>query len=137
MISDIDKNHIEAFLFRVGSEIVNDAKDIAPFATGNLQADIQVWKDNISNLEIEIGNSSTTGTGKENPGNYALYVHEGTGIYARNQSKTNGRLKKGGIKPQPYLENAVNNYDSKPALDDLGDKICEDVFENIKKGFNK
>ena len=137
MISDIDKKHIEAFLFRVGNEIAIDAKDLAPYATGNLERDIQVRDDNISKLEIEVGNSSITGTGKENPGNYALYVHEGTGIYARNRSKTNGRLKKGGIKPQPYLENAVDNYNFKPALDDLGNKICEDVFENIKKGFDK
>ncbi len=135
MMSDLDKKHIEDFLFRVGGEIANNAKDISPFATGALRTDIQVWDDNISELEIEIGNSTllTTKQGVL----YAPFVHEGTGKYARDKSKTNGKLKHGGIKPQPYLDNALSDYDFNPALSELGDKICEDVFENIKKGFNK
>lgn len=138
MISDIDKNHIEAFLFRAGNEIAGDAKDIAPYVTGNLESDIQVWDDNISNLEIEIGNSKLAP--------YAVFVHDGTKAHeirpknAKALKTPFGYRKKvnhPGIKANPYLQNAVDNYDSKPALDDLGDKICEDVFENIKKGFNK
>lgn len=138
MISDIDKNHIEAFLFRVGSEIVSDAKNLAPYATGNLERDIQLWDDNISNLEIEVGNSKLTP--------YAVFVHDGTKpheIRPKNKKALKtpfGPRKKvnhPGTKANPYLQNAVDNYDSKPALNDLGDKICEDVFENIKKGFNK
>lgn len=138
MISDIDKQHIEAFLFRVGSEIVSDAKDIAPYKTGNLESDIQVWDDNISNLEIEIGNSKLA--------SYAVFVHDGTKaheIRPKNKKALKtpfGPRKKvnhPGTKANPYLQKAVDNYDAKPALSDLGDKICEDVFENIKKGFNK
>lgn len=138
MISDIDKKHLEAFLLRVGSEIVSDAKDIAPHVTGNLESDIQVWDDNISNLEIEVGNSKLTP--------YAVYVHDGTDPYvirpknAKALKTPYGPRKKvnhPGIKANPYLENSVDNYNSKPALDDLGNKICEDVFINIKKGFNK
>lgn len=138
MISDIDKNHIEAFLFRVGSEIVSDAKNLAPYATGNLERDIQLWDDNISSLEIEVGNSKLTP--------YAVFVHDGTKpheIRPKNKKALKtpfGPRKKvnhPGTKANPYLQNAVDNYDSKPALNDLGNKICEDVFENIKKGFNK
>ena len=138
MISNADKKHIEAFLFKVGGEIVRDAKDIAPYATGNLQSDIQVWDDNISNLEVELGNSRLAP--------YAWYVHEGTDPYvirpknAKALKTPYGPRKKvnhPGIKANPYLENAVLIYNSKPALDDLGNKICEDVFINIKKGFNK
>lgn len=138
MISNIDKKHIEAFLLRVGSEIVSDAKDIAPFATGNLIADVQVWDDNISNLEIEIGNSKLAP--------YAIFVHDGTKpheIRPKNKKALKtpfGPRKKvnhPGTKANPYLQNAVDNYNSKPALSDLGDKISEDIFENIKKGFNK
>ena len=138
MISDIDKKHIEPFLFRVAGEIVNDAKDLAPYATGNLEKDIQVWDDNISNLEIEIGNSKLAP--------YAIFVHEGTKpheIRPKNKQalKTPFGVRKKvnhpGTKANPYLKKAVDNYNFKPALDDLGNKICEDVFENIKKGFDK
>lgn len=138
MISDFDKKHIEAFLFRVGNEIVSDAKDIAPYKTGNLESDIQVWDDNISNLEIEIGNSKLAP--------YAPYVHYGTDPYViRPKNKqalktpygARKKVSHPGIKANPYLQKAVDNYNSTRALDDLGDKICEDVFENIKKGFNK
>lgn len=72
-MDDIDKQELEKFLFRVGSEIVSDAKDIAPYATGNLQSDIQVFDENISSLEIEVGNSKLTP--------YAIYVHEGTSAH--------------------------------------------------------
>lgn len=138
MISDIDKKHIEPFLFRVAGAIVNDAKDLAPYATGNLEKDIQVWDDNISNLEIEIGNSKLAP--------YAIFVHEGTKpheIRPKNKQALKtpfGARKKvnhPGTKANPYLKKAVDNYNFKPALDDLGNKICEDVFENIKKGFDK
>jgi hypothetical protein len=138
MISNADKKHIEAFLFKVGGEIVRDAKDIAPYATGNLQSDIQVWDDNISNLEVELGNSRLAP--------YAWYVHEGTDPYViRPKNKKALKTPYGprkkvnhpGIKANPYLENAVDNYNSKPALDELGNKICENTFESIKKGFNK
>jgi hypothetical protein len=138
MITNKDKKNLEAFLFRVGSEIVSDAKDFAPYATGNLERDIQLWDDNISNLEIEVGNSKLTP--------YAVWVHDGTKpheIRPKNKKALKtpfGPRKKvnhPGTKANPYLQNAVDNYDSKPALNDLGDKICEDVFENIKKGFNK
>jgi hypothetical protein len=138
MITNKDKKNLEAFLFRVGSEIVSDAKNLAPYATGNLERDIQLWDDNISNLEIEVGNSKLTP--------YAVWVHDGTKpheIRPKNKKALKtpfGPRKKvnhPGTKANPYLQNAVDNYDSKPALNDLGDKICEDVFENIKKGFNK
>lgn len=152
MISDIDKKHIEAFLFRVAGEIVNDAKDLAPIGPdrivnnteiqgGNLQADIKVWNDNISSLEIEVGNSDITP--------YAIFVHEGTKPHIIRPKNKKGLANKKtgaffgkevhhpGTKANPYLKKAVDNYNFNPALDDLGNKICEDVFENIKKGFNK
>ena len=135
MISDIDKQHIEAFLFRVGNEIANDAKDLAPYATGNLERDIQVFDDNISSLEIEIGNSRLTP--------YAIFVHDGTKpheIRPKNKKALKtpfGARKKvnhPGTKANPYLQNAADNYNFNPALDDLGNKIGEDIFKNIKEG---
>ncbi len=37
------------FMFKVGAKVVNDSKAIAPFKTGNLKKDIQVFKLNIDN----------------------------------------------------------------------------------------
>ena len=152
MISDIDKKHIEAFLYRVAGEIVNDAKDLAPIGPdrivnnteiqgGNLQADIKVWDDNVSNLEIEVGNSDLTP--------YAKFVHEGTRPHIiRPKNKRGLANKKTGVffgkkvnhpgtKANPYLQNAVDNYNFNRALSELGDKIGEDIFKNKKKCLEK
>lgn len=64
---------IKNLLYRVGAEVVNEAKDIAPYAKGNLKRDIQVFTDDINKLEIDIGNTLLAP--------YALYVHEGTGLF--------------------------------------------------------
>ncbi len=137
-MNEIDKQHIEAFLFRVGNEVANDAKDLAPYVTGNLERDIQVFDDNISNLEIEIGNSKLAP--------YARFVHNGTKaheIRAKNKKALKtpfGARKKvnhPGTKANPYLQNAADNYNFNPALSELGDKIGEDIFKNIKKGLEK
>jgi len=137
MISDLDNKEIQKFLFRAASEIVSDAKDIAPYATGNLQADIQVWDDNIENLEVEVGNSKLAP--------YARFVHEGTKAHVI-RPKTKKALKTPwgprkkvnhpGTKANPYLQKAVDGYNAENALDELGDKINEDIFKEIKKGFN-
>ncbi|EAJ1232841.1 HK97 gp10 family phage protein, partial [Campylobacter fetus] len=43
------------FMFRVGAEVVNESKAIAPFKTGNLKKDIQVFK--ADQTSVTIGNS--------------------------------------------------------------------------------
>lgn len=138
-MDDIDDKEIENFLFRVGSEVASEAKDLAPYETGNLERDIQVFDDNISNHEIEVGNSKLTP--------YAIHVHEGTGIYGikkkpitpknKKALKTPYGLKKSvkGQKAQPYLDDALKNYNPDRALSDLGDKISEELFKDIEKNF--
>lgn len=119
-------------LFRIGSEIVNEAKDNAPYRTGNLQRDIQVWSTSLDGLELELGNSKLA--------YYAPYVHEGTGKRARNKAKTNGKIKRGGIKPQPYLTDAVEEYVNgsgleralSDAADDIGEEILVDIENSLK-----
>ncbi|WP_419258282.1 HK97-gp10 family putative phage morphogenesis protein, partial [Campylobacter fetus] len=56
------------FMFRVGAEIVNESKAIAPFKTGNLKKDIQVFK--ADQTSVTIGNSKLA--------HYAKFVHFGT-----------------------------------------------------------
>ncbi len=124
-----DFESIKNLLYQIGNEIANEAKIIAPYDTGNLKADIQVFDDEIEDGVISIGNTKLAF--------YAPYVHEGTGKRARNPKKTNGKIKKGGIKPQPYLEDASANYIRSGgldrALDMAGDNISDEIVANLNK----
>ena len=124
-------NEIQAvknMLFRIASEVESEARDKAPWRTGNLARDIQVFDSNINDLSISVGNSKLAP--------YAPYVHEGTGKRARNKSKTSGRIKKGGIKPNPYIEDGLNKYiqdgNLDRALEECGEEIGESFLRSIK-----
>ncbi len=120
------KTPAQKFLFRIASEAKRDAKAKAPYITRNLRHDIQVFDDNIEQNEVAIGNTLLAP--------YALYVHQGTGLYARERGKTSGRIKKGGIKPNPYLENAVSEVLEPTSLNALADSLADDVGEDVVKG---
>jgi len=126
-----DMKAAKNLLYRIGSEIANEGKDLAPYRTGNLKRDIQVFTDNIDDLEISIGNSKLAP--------YAPYVYQGTGTKAR--GKTTGRIKKGGIKPQPYLEDGLKKYMSSGglnrALNDTAEEIKDDFVKGLKKSLKK
>lgn len=135
-----DFKAIENLLFRVGSEVVNKAKDIAPYVTGNLKRDIQVFDEYIGKGEVSVGNTLLA--------EYAPYVHEGTGIYGKYQRKItpkNGKAMKTpwgyrksikGQEAQPYLTDAVKNYiasgDFDKAISDAGDDLSEEFFSTLK-----
>lgn len=108
------KKELEGFLFRVSSEIVNEAQNIAPFKKGRLREDIRVFDKSLSSFELEIGNTKAV--------DYARYVHQGTkpfSIRAKNKkalaNKKAGlffgkKVNHPGIKANPYLVKASNNY---------------------------
>ena len=62
------KQIFEKFLFRVGSQTVNEAKKISPYKTGNLKKDIQVIS--VNDKSVTIGNTTLAP--------YAKFVHYGT-----------------------------------------------------------
>ena len=66
-------DELQKLLYRIGSEIKNAAQVIAPYRTGNLRNDIQVFDDRIDQNEVRVGNTKTAP--------YAPYVHEGTGLF--------------------------------------------------------
>lgn len=121
-----DMRAVKNLLFRVGSEVANDAKDIAPYRSGNLARDIQVFDENLDKGEIEVGNSKLAP--------YAPFVHQGTGRQARGKSKA---PHKKGQKAQPYLENALKTYISGGGLDralkDTGENIMNEFKDDLKK----
>lgn len=128
----------ENFLFQVGSEVVEiTIKKTAPFKTGNLQTDIQVI--NVSSKSVTIGNTLKA--------SYAKFVHNGTGIYGPKKRKITPKkaralktpygFKKSikGQKPNPYLENAFNEYVKsglKRATNSLAKEIGTKIASNIK-----
>ena len=138
----MDNIDTKKLLFRVASEVVSVAKDLAPYKTGNLARDIQV-------LEVEetfatIGNTKLA--------DYAKFVHEGTGIHGARKKRIKPKKGKAlktpfgfrksvaGQKAQPYLTNALSEYANrgglKRALDDFGDEANEDIIESFKKSIN-
>lgn len=99
------------FIFRVASEVVNNAKGIAPYKTGNLKKDIKVI--GYSHKKAVIGNTKLVP--------YAKFVHFGTKPHmikvkkARALANKNGKVfgKKvncPGAKENPYLKNALDSY---------------------------
>lgn len=127
----------EKLLFKVATEVANRAKTIAPVDTSNLKKDIQVFDDNIHNLEVEIGNTTLAP--------YAPFVHEGTGIYGKRKKRIKPKKAKAletpfgyfksvaGQEAQPYLEDAAKEVLTGANLNKMTASLAEDVGEEIVK----
>jgi len=140
-MDDIGQESIKKLLRRVGEETVSKARDVAPYVTGNLHDDIQLFTENLGSLEIEIGNSLIV--------KYAPWVHNGTGLYGKYKTKIVPKNKKAlktpfgifkstnGQKAQPYLTDGLSNYIKSGgfdrALNDAGDDLSEEIFDGLKK----
>jgi len=108
--SEFEKG-IEELLVRIGTEVANEAKDIAPIRSGNLKNDIQPFFNSVKYGIVEVGNTKATP--------YAKYVYYGTSPYTITPKKKKalktpyGVFKKvhhPGIKANPYLDIGVSNY---------------------------
>ncbi len=141
-----DMKAVKNLLYRIGAEAVNEAKELAPvgkgdgesYRGGNLKKDIQVFDDNIDNLEVSIGNSKLAP--------YAKFVHGGTKphkIQAKNKRalRTPFGARKSvnhpGTKAQPYLEDGLKKYMSSGGLDralnDTAVEIRDEFIDGLKK----
>ncbi|KAA3687887.1 HK97 gp10 family phage protein [Campylobacter fetus] len=130
------------FMFRVGAEVVNESKAIAPFKTGNLKKDIQVFK--ADQTSVTIGNSKLAP--------YAKFVHFGTKphIIRVKKARVLANKKSGiifgkkvnhpGTKANPYLKNALDSYikgsgftRAKSALaNEVKNRIVNDIKKAVK-----
>lgn len=131
------KTPVQKFMFRVADEIVNKAKKLAPADTANLKKDIQVFNDNIKNLELEVGNTMIAP--------YAKYVHEGTGIHGKHKRRIKPKKKKAlktpfgvfksvaGQEAQPYLLDAAKDALTQNNLSKMADSMTEELGEEIVK----
>ncbi|ASM38504.1 MAG: hypothetical protein SPI03_03585 [Campylobacter sputorum] len=139
---NLDKE-LKNLSFRIGSEISNIAKQkTAPIVTGNLKRDIKAR--NVSAKGVSIGNTLKA--------SYAKFVHQGTKPYTikpKNkkvlENKKAGKIfgKKvnhPGIKANPYLQNAFNEYKSGGGMDralkSFSDELGKKIVSEIKISFN-
>lgn len=139
-----DFKSIEKLLFRVGSEVANEAKKIAPYKTGNLKRDIQIFDEHLNKGEVSIGNTLLA--------EYASFVHNGTGLYGKHKKRITPKRKKAlktpfgtfksvaGQKAQPYLRDGLSNYIKSGgldrAVDECGDDLNEEIAKNLFEGLS-
>ena len=102
---------VQNLLYRIGLEVTNEAKKVAPVVTSNLKNDIGVFTDNLSQGIIEVGNSKIAP--------YSKYVYYGTKPHTIVPKKKKAlktphgyykKVKHPGTKPNPYLEIGLENY---------------------------
>jgi len=127
----IDKA-LQDMLKRVGQEVANRAKEIAPVDTGNLQIDIHSFDYKLPLGIVEIGNTKIAP--------YAKFVHDGTKPYDVLVTKRKGktlkkpyRLKHPGIKANPYLEKALKDVVSSGAIEQIADavKLEDEIIKEL------
>jgi hypothetical protein len=128
---------IHKTLFRIGSEIASEAKDLAPYRTGNLARDIQVFDDALKAGQIVVGNSKMA--------HYAKFVHQGTKAHKIKPKRKKAlktpygvfkEVNHPGIEANPYLTDAMENYLSSGAvdraLDDMGHSVVNEFGKQLK-----
>ncbi|MSN96772.1 HK97 gp10 family phage protein [Campylobacter sp. FMV-PI01] len=132
------KDALKAFLFRVASGVRTRAKEIAPYKTGNLKKDIQVFDDGMDEFKISVGNTTITP--------YAKFVHFGTRphlITPKNKRVLASRaaiygklVRHPGTGANPYLSRAFYSYvgggEFEQAKNDLAQKLADKLAKDIK-----
>ena len=103
---------LKRFLFRIGSGARYRAKQVAPYKTGNLKKDIQVFDERIDSFSISVGNTKLAP--------YAKFVYFGTRphVIKPKKMKALANKKSGqifgksvnhpGTKANPYIEKAFS-----------------------------
>ena len=134
---------LEKFLYRVGAETVNVAKEhTAPIKTGRLKRDINVIR--VDARSVTIGNTAGV--------RYAKFVHGGTGLYGAKKRKITPKKARAlktpygyrksikGQKPNPYLLKAWEGYKIRglrrataALAGDIGDNLVNDIKTDLVK----
>ena len=117
-------------LFRVGSGVRYRAKQVAPYKTGNLKKDIQVFDERIDSFSISVGNTKLVP--------YTKFVYFGTRLHVIKPKKMKALAnKKSGqifgksvnhpvTKANPYFEKAKEQL-----AKDIGDETIKFITSSI------
>lgn len=125
------------FLFRIGSGVRYRAKQIAPYKTGKLKEDIQVFDNRADSLSIGVGNTMLV--------SYAKFVYFGTRphVIKPKKMKALANKKSGqifgksvnhpGTKANPYIEKAFSEYISSASFVKAKEQLAKDIGDETVK----
>lgn len=125
------------FLFRIGSGVRYRAKQVAPYKTGKLKEDIQVFDNRADSLSIGVGNTMLV--------SYAKFVYFGTRphIIKPKKMKALANKKSGqifgksvnhpGTKANPYIEKAFSEYIAGASFAKAKEQLASDVSEEVAR----
>ena len=111
-------------LFRVGSGVRYRAKQVAPYKTGNLKKDIQVFDEKIDSFSISVGNTKLAP--------YAKFVYFGTRPHVIKPKKMKALANK---KSGQIFGKSVNHPGTKanPYFEKAKEQLASDVSEEVVK----
>lgn len=125
------------FLFRIGSGVRYRAKQVAPYKTGKLKEDIQVFDNRADSLSIGVGNTMLV--------SYAKFVYFGTRphVIKPKKMKALANKKSGqifgksvnhpGTKANPYIEKAFSEYISSASFVKAKEQLAKDIGDETVK----
>lgn len=125
------------FLFRIGSGVRYRAKQVAPYKTGKLKEDIQVFDNRADSLSIGVGNTKLVP--------YAKFVYFGTRphVIKPKKMKAFANKKSGqifgksvnhpGTKANPYIEKAFSEYISSASFVKAKEQLAKDIGDETVK----
>lgn len=128
---------LKRFLFRIGSGVRYRAKQVAPYKTGKLKEDIQVFDNRADSLSIGVGNTMLV--------SYAKFVYFGTRphIIKPKKMKALANKKSGqifgksvnhpGTKANPYLEKAFSEYVASASFVKAKEQLAKDIGDETVK----
>lgn len=128
---------LKRFLFRIGSGVRYRAKQVAPYKTGKLKEDIQVFDNRADSLSIGVGNTMLV--------SYAKFVYFGTRphVIKPKKMKALANKKSGqifgksvnhpGTKANPYLEKAFSEYISSASFVKAKEQLAKDIGDETVK----
>lgn len=128
---------LKRFLFRIGSGVRYRAKQVAPYKTGNLKKDIQVFDEKIDSFSISVGNTKLVP--------YAKFVYFGTRphIIKPKKMKALANKKSGqifgksvnhlGTKANPYIEKAFSEYVASASFIKAKEQLASDMSEEVAR----
>lgn len=128
---------LKRFLFRIGSGVRYRAKQVAPYKTGKLKEDIQVFDNRADSLSIGVGNTMLV--------SYAKFVYFGTKphVIKPKKMKALANKKSGqifgksvnhpGTKANPYIEKAFSEYISSASFVKAKEQLAKDIGDETVK----
>lgn len=127
------------FLYQLGSLVAREAKRRAPYKSGNLRRDIQVFTRGLNQGFVEVGNTKLA--------HYAIFVHQGTGLYGARKTRIKPKHKRAlktplgifksikGQRAQPYLQDAAKKVLKSKEAKSIIDAYTKSLSTELTKDF--